>query len=189
MVSEMIRVFLSVDIEDENLISRIKEIQNLLDQDAAKMKLVEEENIHFTWRFFGDTSLDAVDSIRKELSKLDFSSFSISISGVSAFPKISRPRVVWIGVDENAELMIKLKRETDRLISVLGYRPEKKEFTPHATIARIRAIRDSDAIVRNLEELANEYVGNMKIKSISMTKSILTSSGAIYETLWRIPLS
>ena len=187
-MTETARVFLSVDIEDQSLLSRIKEIQGLLDREAAKLKLVEEENIHFTWRFFGDTPLNTIEEIHTELKKLDFDSFSINISGVSAFPKISRPRVIWIGVGKNTDLMVQLKRETDSLISVLGFKPEKKRFIPHATIARVRSVQNRDSIIHNLESIADESVGTMKIESISMTKSTLTLSGPIYKTLWRIPL-
>ncbi len=183
-----VRVFLSVDIEDQSLLSRIREIQGLLDREAAKMKLVEEENIHFTWRFFGDTPLNTVDEIHTELEKLDFDSFSIDISGVSAFPKIRNPRVIWIGVGENEDLMVKLKKETDNLISVLGFKPEKKRFIPHATIARVRAVRDRDSMIHNLESVADVSVGTMKIEAISMTQSTLTPSGPIYKTLWQIQL-
>jgi 2'-5' RNA ligase len=187
-LTEIARVFLSVDIEDQSLLSRIREIQGLLNHEAAKMKLVEEENIHFTWRFFGDTSLNTVDQIRVELEKLDFDSFSIDISGVSAFPRINRPRVIWIGVANNADLMVKLKKETDNLISVLGFKPEKKKFIPHATIARVRVVRNRDSMIQNLESIADESVGTMNIDSISMTKSTLTPSGPIYKTLWQIQL-
>jgi 2'-5' RNA ligase len=187
-LADMIRVFLSVDINNPTLISKITNVQDALNQDAAKMKLVEKENIHFTWRFFGDTPLKSVDTIHEELKKLKYPSFSIEIGGVSAFPKINRPRVIWIGVTKNEEKMIDLKAKTDSLISVLGYKPER-EFTPHATIARVRTIRNRDSIIQNLSSLSTVVIGLMPIDSISMTKSTLMSSGAIYETLWKIKLN
>lgn len=187
-LTDMIRVFLSVDIDNPALISKITNVQDALNQDAAKMKLVEKENIHFTWRFFGDTPIETVDAIHEELNKLKYSSFSIEIGGVSAFPKINRPRVIWIGVTKNEEKMLGLKTKTDSLLSVLEYRPEKK-FIPHATIARVRAIRNRDLIFQNLSSLSNITIGSMMVDSISMTKSTLTSSGAIYDTLWKIKLS
>ncbi len=52
-MSERIRVFLSIDIEDEPLLFRISYIHSMLDQEAAKLKLVEKDSIHFTLRFFG----------------------------------------------------------------------------------------------------------------------------------------
>ena len=69
---EVVRAFLSVDIEDDELISRIAHIQQKLDRQAAKMKIVEPDNLHFTLRFFGDTPLTKIDQIRDELEKIEF---------------------------------------------------------------------------------------------------------------------
>jgi 2'-5' RNA ligase len=41
------RVFLSIDIDDDALLARISRIQSKLDSKAAKLKLVEKDNIHF----------------------------------------------------------------------------------------------------------------------------------------------
>jgi len=187
-LSDMVRVFLSIDIDDGLLLSKVKSIQSKLDRDAAKMKLVEEDNIHFTWRFFGDTSMKKIESIHGELSKLNYEPFDIQIQGVGAFPHNQRPRVIWLGVTHNAHHMQQLKSETDMLLSNIGYRIEKQKFTPHATIARVRFVKDKDRISRNLETLESEAIGSMTVNSIRMTKSTLTPSGPIYETLWEIPL-
>ena len=187
-MNDMLRVFLSIDINDEALLSKIKGIQSKLDLDSAKMKLVEEQNIHFTWRFFGDTSLSKIDLIHNEMSNLKYSSFEVQIQGVGAFPNTRRPRIIWVGVSDGSTHMQQLKAETDSLLANIGYKVEKQKFTPHATIARIRFVKDKDRLLRNLEALESESVGSMKVNSIRLTKSTLTSSGPIYQTLWEIPL-
>ncbi|MHA1903009.1 MAG: RNA 2',3'-cyclic phosphodiesterase [Candidatus Thorarchaeota archaeon] len=185
-MEDVVRAFLSIDIVDDTLLERIASIQNQLDRDAAKMKLVELENIHFTWRFFGDTSVSVLDGIREELMKLRFSTIDIQIAGVGAFPNVRRPRVIWVGVTENAARLTELKLETDELLQSLGYKTDKK-FTPHATIARVRFIRDKKRLSDNIEALASERIGKMIVNGIRMTKSTLTPSGPVYETLWEIP--
>lgn len=185
VLSSNIRVFLSIDIDDEALLSRINHIQNRLDREAAKLKLVERNNIHFTLRFLGDTSLPKIEKIRQEFTNAEFDAFPIRIEGVGAFPNIRSPRVIWIGVEENADKVTQLKLLTDDLLGNLGYPPDKK-FHAHATVARVRAVRSRDRMVNNLEELANEAIGTMNVNCFRMTKSTLTSSGPIYETLWEI---
>jgi len=186
-MGETIRVFLSLDIEDTNLLTRITHIQEQLDRQAAKMKLVEQENIHFTWRFFGDTPISKIEDIHQELLKLKFDPIPIQISGVGAFPNVRKPRVIWVGVTQNVDKVCELKKMTDELLANLKYSIEKKKFIPHATIARIRAIRDRHQLFENLESLADESVGTMTVSNIRMTRSTLTQSGPIYETLWEIP--
>lgn len=186
ILDDVLRVFLSVDIDDETLLDKIVASQGKLDRDAAKMKLVERENIHFTWRFFGDTPMPKIDEIHSALTGLECAPFTIQVEGVGAFPNLRRPRVIWIGVTENAEKMVDLKTETDSRLVALGYHPEKK-FTPHATIARVRFVKAAGDLTKNLEGLVHESIGSMEVTGIRMTKSTLTPSGSIYETLWEIP--
>lgn len=185
-MSDNVRAFLSIDIDDQSLLSRIEQIQHRLDQKAAKMKLVEINNIHFTLRFFGDTKLDRINEIKDQLDRITVEPFEIGIEGVGAFPNRRRPRVVWIGVRRSGEQVRSLKLEIDSLLEDLGYQSEKRKYTPHATIARVRHVKDSKKIVDNLEELVDESIGPMTISGFTMKKSTLTPSGPIYDTLWRI---
>jgi 2'-5' RNA ligase len=188
-MTDAVRAFLAITIDDDDIISRISHIQQRLDKQYAKMKLVEPENIHFTMRFLGDTPISKIDTIREHLQKLSFESFSIDIGHVGAFPNTKRPRVVWIGVETNGDLVTAIKKEVDALMNPLGYKPETRKFTPHATIARVRHVRDLQGIEGNLHDLAHEQAGSMTVSSIKMMKSQLTPSGPIYTELWAIPSS
>jgi 2'-5' RNA ligase len=186
-VNDFVRAFLSIDIDDQSLLSQIERIQLRLDPQAAKMKLVEINNIHFTLRFFGDTKLDKISQIRDHLGRIVIEPFEIRIAGVGAFPNKRRPRVVWIGVSERGQQVRNLKLEIDSLLEDIGYQVEKRKYTPHATIARVRHVKDSRRIADNLEDLVNESIGVMTISGFTMKKSTLTPTGPIYDTMWRIP--
>jgi 2'-5' RNA ligase len=185
-MSTVVRAFLSIDIEDRALLSRISQIQQKLNKQYAKMKIVEPENIHFTIRFFGDTTVTRLDQMRDCLKQIKLTPFEIRIEGVGAFPNKRKPRVIWIGVADNSQMVTNIKSRIDEILTEIGYKAEKEKFTPHATIARVRSIKDPSQMFSNLEELATEPVGNMVVKSVSMKKSVLTPSGPIYETLWMI---
>ena len=186
-MSEMVRAFLSIDIENQSVIQQISETQNMLDTNLAKMKLVEIENIHFTLRFLGDTPPAKIDEVESSLSQIKLDPFDIAVHGVGAFPNNRRPRVIWIGVTQNADRIQNLKAEIDSRLKGLGFHPEKKRFTPHATIAQVRFIKDAEGLSRNLGEIMNKPIGTMTVSRFNMKKSTLTPSGAIYETLWHVP--
>jgi len=186
-VSEIVRAFLSIDIENQALFPHISETQNKLDTNLAKMKIVEIENIHFTLRFFGDTSLTKIDEIKSCLNQIEIEPFEIKIHGVGAFPNNRRPRVIWIGVTQNADRICNLKSEIDSHLEEFGYQSERKKFTPHATIARVRYIKDAEKLTNNLDGLVNESIGMTTISKFNLKKSTLTPSGPIYKTLWNIP--
>jgi 2'-5' RNA ligase len=185
-MNSVVRAFLSIDIEDRILLSRISQIQKRLDLQSAKMKVVETDNIHFTLRFFGDTPLARLDQMRECLQQIKINPFEIKILGVGAFPNRRRPRVIWIGVTDNSQKVVQLKDKVDDRLTEIGYDAENEKFTPHATIARVRSVRDPGQLVHNLENLSEELVGNMIVSSICMKKSTLTPSGPVYETLWNI---
>lgn len=185
-VSTLVRAFLSIDIEDQSLLSQVQNIQQKLDLSAAKMKIVKSENIHFTLLFFGDTPLTRVDQIRASLERIKITPFEIEIAGVGAFPNRRRPRIIWIGVAQNASKILSLKDEIDSSLLELDYQPEKRKYTPHATIARVRHVNDSKRIADNLEYLGDEVIGTMIVRKVKMMKSTLTPSSPIYDTLWEI---
>lgn len=185
-MSDLIRAFLGIDIEDNKLLSHISQIQQKLDLQSAKMKLVEINNIHFTIRFFGDTPVAKLEQMRECLQHIRIEPFEVRIQGVGAFPNKRRPRVVWVGVTDNSERIAQLKTEIDDVLTEIGYHPEREKYTPHATIARIKNVRNSDLLIQNLEDLAEEPLGKMIISSINMKKSTLTPTGAIYDTLWKV---
>jgi 2'-5' RNA ligase len=185
-VSTTVRAFLSIDIENQSLLFQIQNIQKKLDQTAAKMTIVKSENVHFTLLFFGDTSLTRLDQIQTCLDGIKIDPFDIEVVGVGSFPNKRRPRIIWIGVAHNASKILYLKNEIDSSLIELGYQPEKREYTPHATIARVRHVKDSKRIADNLESLSKEVIGTMTVTKIKMMKSTLTPSGPIYEPLWQI---
>jgi 2'-5' RNA ligase len=185
-LNDLVRAFLSIDIDDQSLLTHIEQIQQRLNPKAAKMKLVEIENVHFTLRFLGDTKLDKISQIREHLEKIEVEPFEIRVAGVGAFPNKRRPRVIWIGVSEKGQQVCDLKLEIDSLLQDVGYQAEKRKYTPHATIARVRHVKDSSRIADNLETLVNEPIGVMTVSGFTMKKSTLTPTGPIYETLWTI---
>lgn len=188
-MSDSVRAFLSIDIEDKDLLSRINRVQSKLDQDAAKMKLISQENVHFTLKFFGDTDPTRLDEIEESLKDLSFQPFRIGLEGVGVFPALRRPRIIWIGVSNNAERFKKLKKRIDDKIRELGYKPERRKYTPHATIARVRHVKNKRDIVSCIDSLSEVTIGEMIIDSVRMKKSTLTSSGPIYDTLWEVESS
>ncbi|NWF94686.1 MAG: RNA 2',3'-cyclic phosphodiesterase [Candidatus Thorarchaeota archaeon] len=184
-VPTVIRAFLSVDIENEALLARIEYLQRKLDTGAARLKLVEHDNIHFTLRFLGDISEAVAQRMHEELSKVRFSPFNIDIAGVGAFPSVKRPNVVWIGVRSNMDRLEAIKQDIDNRLAEFGLGPERK-FAAHATIARVKSITDRVSFEASLRDLSGEVVGTMPVTAFRMTKSTLTPSGPQYETLWEV---
>jgi len=180
---EYIRSFIAIDIEDPVLAEKIEQVKNTILSSKADLKPVERENIHITLRFLGNIPLSLVDEIYKIMQGLEFKPFNIHIKGLGAFPRINRPRVIWIGIEEGAEELKRIQKQLESGLRKIGIRPEKEEFIPHITIARVRSGRNRDRLVKILVELSDVDIGFMTVNSIRLKQSILTPKGPIYKTL------
>ncbi|BEP17748.1 RNA 2',3'-cyclic phosphodiesterase [Pyrofollis japonicus] len=182
-MSETIRAFIAVDIEDPRVIARLVAIRDAFVATGAPMKPVEDQNLHITIRFLGNIPMGMVDEIARVIESARPRRVVIRLRGVGAFPSTSNPRVIWVGVSEGADELTRIYKEIEHGLRRLGFRPEREEFVPHVTLARIKGRRNIDRVVKLLHELAEEEVGEIVLESVRLKQSILTRSGPIYKTL------
>ena len=76
-MSELIRSFLSFDIEDEVVRKKLSTVQDSLVQTGADLKIVEPRNIHITIRFLGDITSNMVEKVFGEMQKVQFIPFTV----------------------------------------------------------------------------------------------------------------
>ena len=177
------RTFVAAEITDQGILNSIKRLQSNLRIGARPVEL---QNMHFTLLFLGEISEDMVQIVQNELRNIQFESFDISFEGIDAFPKPKFPRVVWVGVKNGAEDLVKLAKNVEEKLSPLGFKSDK-EFKPHITIFRIKnKIGD---ITDELAKYSNEKFGSQRISEIKFKKSILTPNGPIYSDLQEIKAS
>jgi len=175
------RVFVAIEISNKDVINSIKKIQDKINIDA---KPVETKNFHFTLQFLGEISEEIKHKIIQALHTIEFSSFSITLKGVGAFPKLKFPRVIWIGTDENGgNMLIQLSKKVEKVMEPLGFFSDKP-FKPHITIFRIK--KKIENITNELESQKVVDFGIQEISSIKLKKSELTSSGPIYSDLMEV---
>ena len=93
------RVFVSIEISNDEVINSIKNFQKLIKIDA---KPTELKNLHFTLQFLGEVSEQIIDKIIQSLNTIKFSKFDISLKGIGVFPKLKSPKIIWIGTDEKS---------------------------------------------------------------------------------------
>ncbi|MGB9704902.1 MAG: RNA 2',3'-cyclic phosphodiesterase, partial [Pyrobaculum sp.] len=114
----LVRSFVAVDIEAQDVVRRIEEMQMEVLKLGLDIKLVERENLHLTLRFLGEIPQSNVDAAIRALAQLRFSKFQIKLADVGVFPDLSRPRVLWIGVSQGVEKLTELadvvRRAVDR---------------------------------------------------------------------------
>jgi len=180
---EPIRSFIAFDINNEKVLKRLSETQEKLEKTGARLKLVKPENIHITMQFLGDIRPDMVDRIHSKMEQVAFTPFEVEIQGVGVFPSLNYARVIWTGIQKGAEKLGNIFNQLEPGLRELGFRPDKKGFNPHITIARVKTGHNKAELVRCINELASYEFGVLKAECLKLKKSILTPKGPIYSTL------
>lgn len=177
----MMRVFVAIEITNNEVINSIEKFQNEIKIDA---KPVESRNFHFTLQFIGEVSEEMSQKIIQILQKIEFSGFDIILKEVGAFPKPQSPRVIWIGTDEHGgSMLIQLSKKVKKALEPLVFFPDKP-FKPHITIFRIK--KKIGDITKELENGKTGDFGIQKVLNIKLKKSKLTPNGPIYSDLVEI---
>ena len=98
---------------------------------------VEPENYHLTLRFIGDVDHAMARDVFAILGEgRRRAPLTITLDGLASFGG-ERPRAVFARVTPTGDLA-DLQAEQERLIRRVGVAPEKRKFTPHVTLARLR---------------------------------------------------
>lgn len=180
------RGFIAIDIE---AFPKIVDIVNEIKKSGAFVKTVELKNIHITLKFLGNTEeghIEKIENIIKDSLK-DVEPFEIELKGAGVFPNMNYMKVMWIGIKPE-ELIGSIAKKIDEQLSKIGFEKEKRRFSAHLTIARIKSAKNKDKLQQILEKYQEVEFGKFNIESIKLKKSDLTPKGPIYTTLKDVKL-
>jgi 2'-5' RNA ligase len=186
MVDEKIRSFIAIEINDADIKTCIMSFQKAMLSLNVDLKPVKTENIHLTLRFLGDITTTMIEKIAEELKTIRFPPFEIEFRDVGVFPNQNHIRIIWIGIRKGFTDLIDLNNQlTSKLINI-GFPPETRKFKPHLTVARVRSSRNKSNLINMLQTMKNNIFGSLIVNSIKLKRSILTSNGPLYSTLFEV---
>jgi 2'-5' RNA ligase len=191
----MIRSFIAIDLPDSTKNQLQAVVQQLRDQvphDSVRWTRIT--GIHLTLQFLGDVKQSDLPQIEEVLAQVGqrHAPFEFGVGGVGCFPNTRRPRVLWVGIQEQSGALAALQRDVAKSLTPLGFEPEKRSFHPHLTLGRVkRGVRSGD--LRRLGEvIVTAGVGELdrvQTDSFRLMRSELRPSGAIYSSLAVVELS
>jgi 2'-5' RNA ligase len=110
---------------------------SLLRGGISGARWIEAENYHLTLRFIGDINDSTAREIHATLEKIRRPPFIVTIEELCSFGG-AKPRVL-VARAKAAAPLVELQAQQERLIRRIGIAPEPRKFTPHVTLARLRA--------------------------------------------------
>ena len=189
--AQRIRCFVAVDLSDE-VRAALDAVQARLKTRAprADVRWVASAGMHPTLKFLGQVPEDRLPGIRDALAAAATAASAIPLAcrGLGAFPGLTRPRVVWAGLQGGVAELGQLAVACERAVEPFGFLPEKRPFRGHVTLARVRSPRGFAPIARAIEAGGELDFGAWTATEVVLYRSHLRPTGSIYEPLERLPL-
>jgi len=184
-MSELVRSFVAVSISD-GARRQIAELLAGLRRETGVVRWVKPESLHLTLAFLGEVPPDFLESTKPLLTSVaaGHKPFAMRLNGVGVFPSPSRARTVWIGMDHGKSEVCALQRDVVKALCAVGYQPEKRPFSPHLTIGRMRIPDDLSRAVASPFESES-----FPVSRLVLFRSVLSPAGPTYSVLTEFPLS
>jgi RNA 2',3'-cyclic 3'-phosphodiesterase len=191
-----VRLFVGIELDQDvraAAASAAERIRARLKRARADVNVrwVDPDNLHVTLWFIGDVRDDRATEVQGVLqARFDTPAFKVRVNGCGAFPPSGPLRVFWLGLVDGLEPIRRVHAELrDRLVAI-GCEEEKRPYSPHLTIARVKAIgRGSAPTVRDALAAVAADCGSCRIEAVTLFRSRLSPQGSRYEPLLRVPLS
>ena len=144
---------------------------------------VRPEGIHLTLKFLGEVEAAREPELRGALSRAVAGARAVplAVRGFGVFPDMSRPRVIWTGLEPDPALEL-LQHGVEREFGPLGFPPEGRPFRPHLTLgraARDARPRDFGGLGKALDRL--RYEETVLVSSVDLMESLAEGRGRGYE--------
>lgn len=188
-----IRTFIAVELSG-TVIARAQEAIKLLKTSRAEVGWVDRGQMHLTLKFLGNVTEVETPEVCRVVAEAAarVEPFEIVFRGLGAFPRVSEPRTIWLGIDQGQEELAELHAAIEgALQKEMGFGKEQRKFHPHLTLGRLR--KESDPCREELARLLQEnaaYDGDLTIVEEVVTfASSLGRQGPAHEPMGHASLA
>jgi len=190
---EQIRSFIAVELPEElkrDLTAIKLQLQSV---SRAPVKWVDLQGIHLTLKFLGNIDASITGKVTETIEEAvqGVHPFHLGAGGLGVFPSMKRVQVVWVGLSGEVDRLSQLQQRIESGLAPLGFARERRPFTPHLTLARIR----DRATQNERQELGKLVAGtsfetscHIKVDTVHLMKSQLTREGPIHSRISSVKL-
>jgi 2'-5' RNA ligase len=150
---------------------------------TARIHWSPAANLHITTKFIGEWPKERLDELSAALQALPAREpIPIEVRGLGFFPNPHAPRVFWAAVHAGPELAT-LAQLTDQATELLGVAAEKRPFSPHLTLARIKEPTPLQPLRQAIASLPDADFGSFTADRFHLYLSQLHPTGSVYTKL------
>src|SRR5690242_4330562 len=189
----MTRTFIALEL-NESLQAYLSRVIQQLAGELPNLHWVDPAGIHLTLAFLGElTDEQLLEATRAaELAARVAFPFDYRLSHPGVFGPPRQPRVIWIGIDEPSGKLLQLHRALNSELEQRSFEVDKRPFSPHFTLCRIKTPLKPEEQQRLQRLIAARNVVSpapmYHVRHLSVMKSELSRTGARYTALKSFPL-
>ncbi len=176
----MPRLFVAIDLPEpqRRLLAAVR-------PDVPGLRWVRPEQLHLTLAFLGEVQQETCAPLSRLLGQIRFAPFQLDFGTLGCFPPRGLPRVLWIGLQPQPQLL-QLERAVNAAASSCGLALEARPFFPHITLARCKE-PDRQALSAVLAGRNSENLPSFQVQEFLLFESRLMPQGAVHQVLQRYP--
>lgn len=188
------RVFIAVDL-DESSRREIEKLLKVLKRKHWAVKWEVVDKLHITLAFLGEVdkvqAKSLLQGVRRHSSDGGTSAFTLSFKGLGCFPDYDWPRIVWLGLKGDLKSLAALQKNIEENLTEAGFVFNKKPFTPHITLGRIKKARAGQRreIGRQIKAMQKmKFKSEWLVDKVVVYQSTCLPEGSVYKKLFMFKL-
>jgi 2'-5' RNA ligase len=199
------RLFVAIELP-EGVREALRNAIGLLQRGGltAGLRWVRPKGIHLTLKFLGATAEPRVPEIAAALRRAlaGAPAFDLQPEGFGTFPEVRLDRrrhtlrVVWVGIAGDTAALSTLAERVEGALAPLGYPEEKRPYSAHLTLARVRDDADGPTMAslcdalrpylakssRSAQDLTPAFPG-FRAERVALIESKIAPDGAQYRAI------
>ena len=179
-----IRAFIAFELPG-SVIAMLANLQHKMRSSGIRAKWVRPENIHLTLKFLGSIQVADIDIVVRCMSESiqGLAPMTLTAKGVGVFPGIKRPRVIWVGLAGQIQLLLEMQGKLEDSLAAIGFPKENRAFRGHLTLGRVKEPVNPSTISQIIQEYEGLHSDEFRVNAIDLFKSTLHPTGSVYTKL------
>lgn len=185
-----IRAFIAISVpgyvKDE-----LRRIQARLKKENIHATWPRPETFHLTLKFLGNVPETSVPGIQAAMDSLrgGYPDLELTAGSLGVFPWIKKARVAWAGIGGRTDRLADLFHALESNLSQMGIKKERRRFSPHFTLARIKQPVRPGKWIDLMGQCKQMRTPPFQVEQLHLFRSRLNPAGAVHTRLYSIKLS
>ncbi len=182
-----IRAFIAIPLPDQIKAYLVYLQKQLKSANFPKASWPKSNSMHLTLKFLGYVNISDIKTIQNcmEIAVSNILQFSINASSIGVFPSVKKTRVIWAGIKgDYHNLSLLVKEIENQLFKHLNVSREKKRFSPHLTLARLKQPINPEKMTNLIKQYQNDKSDKFIVSKINLFQSELKSSGVNHKRIF-----